>query len=859
MGTMASFAQQQGVIDSLSSLLSQSNLMDSARVDLQNKLCAEYMSSDPQKALELGREGLALARKVEYANGEGILLNTIGQVYWKLSEYDKALESYKASIAIHEKLGNRREVASSLHNIGTIYNQKGVYDKAIEHFIRSLKLKEELAAINNDKKIRQGIASSLDNIGLMYMDQGKYQEAIGYYQQALKAKQQLVKEFPNDNKLINKLANTHTNIGGAHFYQEQYNKAIEEFREAQSLYESIGNKRKLAYCLNNIGGVYYYQNKYDQALQAFYQALVTLEELEDKQGAAGTLLNISELYMQMLGYEQATKYAVQSLKTAQAIGFRHGVKEAYLSLAVIASHQEDYQNAYQYHQRYTDLKDSLLNEKSSKQIAELQTIYETEKKEKEIELLNKDKEIQEAENKRQRMVIIAAIGGILLLAALAFFIFRGLQQKKRANALLNEQNIEITRQKEELAKLSIVAEKTDSGVMIADKDGMVEWVNTGFVRLTGYNFEEFREKFGKTLVEVSSHTGMDQILKFVLRKKRSFSYDSSHIKKDGEERWTSATITPVFTEEGALSKIVTVYSDITAVKQAEAALEEKNEDITDSIRYAERIQAAIMPKDEEFSRLLPDAFLLFKPKDIVSGDFYWMVEKEGKVLFCTADCTGHGVPGAFMSMINSALLNEVVNENGITQPNEIFYEVRKGLVKAMKQKGEIGEQKDGMDASLCSLSRNGKGKQWTQLECAVANNPVLIIRKRKEPVVDNGIKLEPILEQNNLYMYEIKADRQPVGYKTEEMTPYTHHSVNLLKEDLIYTFSDGYQDQFGGPKGKKFMIKRQKELLMDLYDKPLSEQRAILDKTLEEWMAHPDQPDGYSEQIDDILLIAVKV
>jgi serine phosphatase RsbU (regulator of sigma subunit) len=352
---------------------------------------------------------------------------------------------------------------------------------------------------------------------------------------------------------------------------------------------------------------------------------------------------------------------------------------------------------------------------------------------------------------------------------------------------------------------------------------------------------------------------MDQILKFVIRKKRSYSYDSSHIKKNGEERWTTATITPVFNEEGGLSKIVTIYSDITAVKHAEAALQEKNEDITDSIRYAERIQSAIMPTDEEFNRLLPDAFILFKPKDIVSGDFYWMTQKKDRVLFCTADCTGHGVPGAFMSMINSSLLNEIVNDNGITKPSDIFYEVRKGLVKAMKQKGEMGEQKDGMDATLCALSGNGKGTQWTKLECAVANNPVLIIREGSQPVVDNGTELEPILQENGLSMYEIKADRQPVGYKTEEMTPYTHHEAKLEKGDTIYTFSDGYQDQFGGPKGRKFMIKRQKELLIGLYVKPMQEQRTILDQTIEEWKAHPGQPDGYSEQIDDILVIGVKV
>jgi serine phosphatase RsbU (regulator of sigma subunit) len=238
-----------------------------------------------------------------------------------------------------------------------------------------------------------------------------------------------------------------------------------------------------------------------------------------------------------------------------------------------------------------------------------------------------------------------------------------------------------------------------------------------------------------------------------------------------------------------------------------------------------------------------------------------MSEKDDKVLYLTADCTGHGVPGAFMSMINTSLLNEVVNENGITQPNEIFYQVRKGIVKAMKQTGEMGEQKDGMDAVLCALLKENGSDKFTKLECAAANNSILIIRKGEKPLVNNGEPMAPILEEEEGVgkMYEIKSDRQPVGYKSEEMTPYTHHSIDLLPEDLIYTFSDGYQDQFGGPKGRKFMIKRQKKMLMEIYSLPLEKQKKFIIEKMDEWQTHPGQPDGYSEQIDDIIFIGVLV
>jgi PAS domain S-box-containing protein len=375
--------------------------------------------------------------------------------------------------------------------------------------------------------------------------------------------------------------------------------------------------------------------------------------------------------------------------------------------------------------------------------------------------------------------------------------------------------------------------------------------------MIGYDYQEFIEHFGGSLSEISSKPDIEKVLEEIIREKKSYSHDSSYITKNGTLLWTSSTITPVFEEGGELNKIVTVYNDITELKIAEEHIREKNEEITDSIRYAEGIQAAMMPREEEVAALLPDSFVLFKPKDIVSGDFYWMTEKNGRVLYVAADCTGHGVPGAFMSMIGASLLNEVVNEKGITKPSDIFHEVRAGIITALKQTGELGKQKDGMDATLISLSRNGSD-DFSDMELALANNPVFIIRTGNKAVNDNGEDLEPVLEQDDLKMYQIKADKQPVGFQDNQQ-PYTHHKVLLEKGDMIYAFSDGYQDQFGGKKGKKFMIKRQKQLFMDIQAKPTLEQKQLLDDKIEKWKANPAQPEPPAEQVDDILIIGVRV
>lgn len=247
-------------------------------------------------------------------------------------------------------------------------------------------------------------------------------------------------------------------------------------------------------------------------------------------------------------------------------------------------------------------------------------------------------------------------------------------------------------------------------------------------------------------------------------------------------------------------------------------LEEKNRNITDSIRYAQRIQMSILPPEIPFN----DMFVLFKPKDIVSGDFYWIIIVDNKELIAAVDCTGHGVPGAFMSFIGYSSLNEVVKEKGITKPAEILDQLNNEVVIALNLKGEEGI-KDGMDLALISYDN-----LTSDLEYAGAYNPLYLVR--------NG-------ELN-----EIKADRFAIGKSSEEEKHFSNHSLKIKKGDTIYLFSDGYADQFGGEKEKKFKTAPLKRLLISIQDKSMEEQKEILDRTIEEWR-------GNIDQIDDILFI----
>ncbi len=859
VATLNNSTAQEAKIDSLEKeLRNNANLEDSVRLIILQRLFREYRLTNPDKALESAQKAYDLAAASFNQLNMATSLNNMGVIHKDLGNYEKAIAQYRRALQLFKLRKDKKNISSTYSNIGATYKRKGDYELAIENYIQSLKLKEEILEAGPDFNVKKGVANTLNNMGIVYERQGRLEKAFEMYEKALQIARELSAEDPGS--LVAKQLEwlTVTRLGSFYFTTKDYPAAHKYFLDALKISKETGDKHHIAYSLNNIGGVYYYQDNHGMAIENFYKAYKILEELNDKMGMSGCLLNIGELYSIMEYEDKAIDFTERGLAVAQEIGSKHGIKTAYQSLALLYEKKEEFEKAYQYHLKYSSIKDSIFSEKSDQKISQLQTIYETEKKEKELELANKDNMIKESELGRQKVVIWTGAAGLAMVMALAFFIYKGYRLKQKANTKLTEQNEQISMQKEELAKLSVVAEKTDSGVVIADAEGQLEWVNDGFTRLTGYGFEEFKEVYGDNLRTISSNEEIDNVLSALSRGHRSYSYDSTHLTKGGETKWTSSTLTPVFDEGGQLRKIVSVYSDITELKEAEASIREKSQEITDSIRYAERIQAGIMPHDDEIARLLPNSFVLFKPKDIVSGDFYWLAEKDDKVLYVAADCTGHGVPGAFMSMIGTSLLNELINDKGITNPAEIFHGVRAGIISALKQTGELGQQKDGMDAILVALSKNGKN-HFSHLECALANNPLFIIREGKKPLTDNGKELEPILEEGDQFMYVIKQDKQPVGYQGAEQEPYTHHEVALEKGDMVYAISDGYQDQFGGHKGKKFMIKRQKHLFMEIQSEPLAKQKQLLEETLHEWMNHPDQPNPPAEQVDDILIIGVKI
>ena len=281
-------------------------------------------------------------------------------------------------------------------------------------------------------------------------------------------------------------------------------------------------------------------------------------------------------------------------------------------------------------------------------------------------------------------------------------------------------------------------------------------------------------------------------------------------------------------EQKVIERTEEVVRQKEEIESQNVRLEELYKDITDSIRYAKRLQESILPGDRYIKSLLSNCFVLYKPKDIVSGDFYWFEHIENKVLFAAVDCTGHGVPGAFMSIVGHNGLQQAVREHHLSRPSDILDDLDKLATSTLNQNLEDTRVRDGMDLALCALDIEGK-----KLEYSGAYNPLYIIR--------NGEILQT------------KADKFAIGGRAiRKEKKFTNHEIDLLEGDLIYIFSDGYADQFGGEKGKKFMYRQFRELLLSMQEESMEDQRRILDDRIEGWR-------GTFEQVDDILVIGVRI
>ncbi|MFC2104318.1 tetratricopeptide repeat protein [Bacteroidota bacterium] len=771
------FAQEKNTIDSLKQVIATAK-QDTNKIKTLLQLGDQYLYTPFDSSLFYFKKALAIAESIEEVKYIAECLKNIGIFYTfsYLSDYEKALENYRESLIIYEELGDKDGIAYNLLCIGIIYHYQDSYDKAIEYYQKSLVIYEE---INDEDKI----AYIANNTGLIYFVQSDYSKALEYYHKALKIcekigdKEDIAKNLEqigvvysiqiNNNKAleyyqksleINKEINNIKgqagnleNIGIVYSDQGDYKKALEYYYKALKINKEIYNEFEVSSNLTNIAAVYLYQKKYSKAIEYFEEVLRVNEKNEDKYTVCLVLGNLASIYNNLKEYNKSITFAKKSLDMAKSLEALDLEKEAYNHLSDAYKGLNNFKKSLEYKDLYILINDSVFNNEKTKAIAEMNTLYETEKKEKQIiqqqaELktsqLQTEKEKAEKEKQQtQRNMFIVAFG---LMIILAVFVFRSYRQKNKANILLAEQKQEIAEANEELNQ--------QNEEITAQRD----------------QIEEQRD---------------------------------------------------------------------TVIMQKEK-IEEIHNEISESINYATRLQGAILPESQSLDNYLSEYFVLFKPKDKVSGDFYWWSHIENHTIITAADCTGHGVPGAFMSMLGISFLREIVQKEYITHTGIILRKLRKEIIKSLKQKGETGEQKDGMDMAIVSINH-----ETNMVQFSGANNPLYVLTKRKLK------DLEPLKDFESFY--EIKPDKMPIAIY-EKMDNFTTHEIQLEKGDQLFMFSDGYMDQFGGPKGKKFKYKQFKQLLSENRDKPMNDQMTVLDKTFEAWK-------GNVEQVDDIVVLGVKI
>jgi PAS domain S-box-containing protein len=426
------------------------------------------------------------------------------------------------------------------------------------------------------------------------------------------------------------------------------------------------------------------------------------------------------------------------------------------------------------------------------------------------------------------------------------------QQNQQLEKVVKERTLQLKATNVELEKLSIVAQETDNAVIICDKTGKLEWVNNAFEKMFGYNLESFIEaKKSDNLVGVSSNPEIKKLIEQTIQLKQSTIYESVNKTNFGTEIWVQSTLTNILDETGEIKKIIVIDSDITDRKRQEVIIQEKNKDIIDSINYAKMIQESILPSMEDIQTDFPKSFIFYKPKDIVSGDFYWhsntkLIQNDGteQSLIAIADCTGHGVPGGFMSMIGIEKLNQIFFEKKVFKPSEILTNLNRQIRKSLHQDELNSTSKDGMDIAIISIN-----KLNNVLHYAGANRPLYIIREKNTTIPPTDFQYEEI---QNHFLIELKANRTSIAGPTPIDFQFDEQEIQLYPGDKLYLFSDGFPDQFGGEKGKKFMTKRLKQWLVEHHSIEIQNVHPALIKTFNDWKA------AYA-QIDDVLFMGIEI
>ena len=726
-----------------------------------------------------------------------------------LSEKDK--NTINSLLTVYHKTKNDSIQLIQLNNL--VANCENIIWMKYNEFVyrKSLKL---IAKSKNNKTLvnfyKKNIASYYNNLGYYYFGIDNHQNAIFSFEEAIK-----ISKTINDLSVIPTALN---NIGFIFKQQGDILRALEYYHQSLKLNKTLNEKEEIALALNNIGGVYFKLEEYDKALNYYREALMIEKESGTQKGIARLYSNIGSVYTNQDMKKEAIDYFNQSLKIYKELQLKKGIATSLSKIAILEM--------------------SLIND------------------------LNKK----------------SSLNHVLLKHKEAYHIYKEIEDTEGIAYSLN--NISLTYKK--LGDINSAYVFATRSLEIAKKIGFPETIKNAaeVLKDVAYHKRAFKQAYDlqELYYKMQDSISSLSIKEATLQKQFQYEYEkkllADSIKNVEKEKIIQAEIAAKdekikrqTTERYGLSGgvlVLLLFGSVIFKRYKESQkqkkiintqkeiVEAKTKEITDSINYAKNIQNSILPTEEEFESTLKNSFIYYQPKDIVAGDFYWMeklpsssFEGSKTIYFAAADCTGHGVPGAMVSVVCNGALNRAIGEYNLKQPAEILNKVRELVIKTFDRSGDDSKLRDGMDIALCSLkfddSTLKKTKTAAKLQYAGANNPLWIVR----PI--NNLEHQTL----NFELIEIKADKQPIGRHFRQ-NDFTNHTVSLQKGDTIYIFTDGYADQFGGPKGKKMMYKPFKEFLLSVQNKNMQEQKIAVQNHFNEWK-------GDLEQVDDVCIIGVRI
>lgn len=627
-------------------------------------------------------------------------------------------------------------------------------------------------------------AKTMYQLGALYQMKGDYTQALDY---ALKTLD--IANAQKDKKLISSCL---SKLGNIYTDKANYPSALDYYLKALKLETELKNNSNIAWMLTNIGSIYLHQNDFKKALEYHFNALKMNEELKNKSGIMGNHVNIGIVFYSQKDYAKAIEYYNKALKTAEEDDNKNVIVAILGNIGNIYHEQKDFENAIN-----CDFKALKISEELGNQYYTAGILCNI------GEVYTKTGNFKEAEKYLKKAIELNKKMGTLDF----------LMESER-----------------------IISEMYD--LAGRHKDALFHYKNSVALKDSIYSEENKKQLISKEM-------------SFQFEKKEAI-LKAEHDKEMviAEEKKTKQQII-IWSIIGLLVFVVMflgyIFRSLRITRKQKQIIEvQKNEvlaqkeivdkqkqKIVDSITYAQRIQKSILMEESEIQNYLPECFIYFQPKDIVSGDFYWFSKSNDKIIIAAVDCTGHGVPGAFMSMIGNTLLNQIVNEKKITTPSEILEQLNIGIYKSLHQDKEDALSDDGMDIALCVINY-----KKNEIEYAGAGNSLYVISDGKletltaEPFGIGGTDI--LLNQSDTIKKE-----------------FTNHTISIKKDMSIYLFSDGYFDQFGGPEKRKFGTQRFKELLLENQNLSMKKQKEAIDSVHSKWKAG-------SQQIDDILIIGIR-